>query len=184
MPKKILALSLLLLLNLTLFSGCGRESASENQEATVKIRLNEVTHSIFYAPMYAAINQGFFREAGIEVELINGGGADKVMTALLAGEAEIGLMGSEASIYVYNEGKENYIINFAQLTNSDGSFLVGRQPAPDFSWDDLRGKTVIGGRVGGRPDNDGDGEAIQKILCLDKQRDWSDGSCRKEKVLL
>ncbi|MEA4893377.1 MAG: ABC transporter substrate-binding protein [Peptococcaceae bacterium] len=145
--KKTVGLLLVLLLCLGMLGGCGQETAE-----VTKIRLNEVTHSIFYAPMYAAINKGFFKDAGIEVELTNGAGADKVMTALLAGEADIGLMGPEATIYVYNEGKENYIVNFAQLTNSDGSFLVGRQPAPNFSWDDLRGKTVIGGRIGGMPE--------------------------------
>lgn len=147
MMKKTIGLCLCLLLCLGLLGGCGQEEAG-----MTRIRLNEVTHSIFYAPMYAAINKGFFSDAGLEVELTNGAGADKVMTALLADEADIGLMGPEATIYVYNEGKDNYIVNFAQLTNSDGSFLVGREPDPDFSWDDLRGKTVIGGRIGGMPE--------------------------------
>jgi NitT/TauT family transport system substrate-binding protein len=127
-------------------------ATKETGQPAVKIRLNEVTHSIFYAPMYAAINKGFFAEDGIPVELTNGAGADKVMTALVAGESDIGLMGPEASIYVYNEGRENYIVNFAQLTNSDGSFLVGRRPEPDFKWERLKGKTVIGGRIGGMPE--------------------------------
>ena len=147
MMKKNIGLCLCLLLCLGLLGGCGQEEAG-----MTRIRRNEVTHSIFYAPMYAAINKGFFSDAGLEVELTNGAGADKVMTALLADEADIGLMGPEATIYVYNEGKDNYIVNFAQLTNSDGSFLVGREPDPDFSWDDLRGKTVIGGRIGGMPE--------------------------------
>ena len=147
MMKKTIGLCLCLLLCLGLLGGCGQEEAG-----MTRIRLNEVTHSIFYAPMYAAINKGFFSDAGLGVELTNGAGADKVMTALLADEADIGLMGPEATIYVYNEGKDNYIVNFAQLTNSDGSFLVGREPDPDFSWDDLRGKTVIGGRIGGMPE--------------------------------
>lgn len=126
-------------------AGCGEQKLT-------KIRLNEVTHSVFYAPLYVALNQGFFQEEGLEIELTNGAGADKVMTALLSGQAEIGFMGPEASIYVYNEGKENYVINFCQLTQRDGSFLVGRQPDPEFNWEKLRGKTVIGGRKGGVPE--------------------------------
>lgn len=158
MMKKTIGLCLCLLLCLGLLGGCGQEEAG-----MTRIRLNEVTHSIFYAPMYAAINKGFFSDAGLEVELTNGAGADKVMTALLADEADIGLMGPEATIYVYNEGKDNYIVNFAQLTNSDGSFLVGREPDPDFSWDDLRGKTVIGGRIGSVPSNDVTVETMKRI---------------------
>jgi NitT/TauT family transport system substrate-binding protein len=151
---KILAL----LMGLALLAGCGAGAGGgpapgdPTAPAPVKIRLNEVTHSIFYAPMYAAINKGFFAEDGITIELTNGAGADKVMTALVAGEADVGLMGPEASIYVYNEGRGNYIVNFAQLTNSDGSFLVGRRPEPDFQWENLKGKTVIGGRIGGMPE--------------------------------
>jgi NitT/TauT family transport system substrate-binding protein len=149
---KILAL----LMGLALLAGCatgaGGGPEPGDPAAPVKIRLNEVTHSIFYAPMSAAINKGFFAEDGITVELTNGAGADKVMTALVAGEADVGLMGPEASIYVYNEGRGNYIVNFAQLTNSDGSFLVGRRPDPDFQWENLKGKTVIGGRIGGMPE--------------------------------
>ena len=115
------------------------------------IRLNEVTHSIFYAPLYAAISNGFFEEEGIELELTNGGGADKVMTAILSGQSDIGLCGPEASIYVYNEGREDYVEVFAQLTKRDGSFLVARDKTDNFSWTDLKGKTVIPGRKGGVP---------------------------------
>jgi NitT/TauT family transport system substrate-binding protein len=118
----------------------------------IQVRLNEVTHSIFYTPFYAALDQGFFEMEGLQVELSNGNGTDKVMTALLSGHADIGLMGPEASVYVYNEGKDNYVVNFAQLTQTDGSFLVGRVPEPDFDWENLRGKTVIGGRIGGMPE--------------------------------
>jgi len=127
-----------------LLGGCGKKEL-------IKIRLNEVTHSVFYAPQYVALNEGFFREEGLEIELINGAGADKVMTAVLAGQAEIGFAGPEAAIYVYNEGKEDYAVVFAQLTKRDGSFLVGRQPEPDFKWTDLKGKYIIGGRKGGVP---------------------------------
>ena len=115
------------------------------------MRLWEVTHSIFYAPQYVAIYEGYFEEEGIEIELYNGGGADKVMTAVLAGQADIGFMGPEASIYVYNEGKEDHAVVFAQLTQKDGSFLVGRNPEPDFKWENLKGTTIIGGRKGGVP---------------------------------
>jgi len=127
-----------------LLIGCGKQK-------NTKVRLIEVTHSIFYAPQYVAIHQGYFEEEGIEIELINGGGADKCMTALLANQADIGFMGPEAAIYVYNEGKEDYAQIFLQLTQRDGSFLVGRSPEPDFKWEDLKGKTIIGGRKGGVP---------------------------------
>jgi NitT/TauT family transport system substrate-binding protein len=116
-----------------------------------RVKLCEVTHSIFYAPQYVALNLGFFEEEGLEIELSNGQGADKVMTAVLTDQADIGLAGPEASVYVYNEGKEDYSVVFAQLTNGDGTFLLGRQPEPDFKWSDLQGKTVIGGRKGGMP---------------------------------
>ena len=115
------------------------------------VRLNEVTHSVFYAPQYVALSQGFFAEEGLQVELTNGGGADKVMTAVVSGQSDIGLAGPEASIYVYNQGKEDYPQIIAQLTRRDGSFLVGRTEE-DFRWENLRGKTVIGGRKGGVPE--------------------------------
>ena len=115
------------------------------------VRLNEVTHSVFYAPQYVALKLGFFKEQGVNVELTNGGGADKVMTAVLSGQSDIGLAGPEACIYVYNQGKDDYPRIFAQLTKRDGSFLVGRE-AGAFQWSDLKGKTVIGGRAGGVPE--------------------------------
>jgi NitT/TauT family transport system substrate-binding protein len=118
----------------------------------IKVRLNEVTHSVFYAPQYAALNLGFFRAEGLNVELTNGQGTDKVMTAVLSGQAEIGFGGPEASIYVYTEGKADHPVIFAQVTNRDGSFLMGRVPEPDFRWAELKGKTVIGGRKGGMPE--------------------------------
>lgn len=130
--------------------GCGQKEESDQQ--LTKVRYCEVVRSIFYAPMYVASNEGFFEEEGLEIELTTGQGADKVMTALLSGGADIGLAGPEATVYVYNQGQEDYVVNFAQLTNRDGSFLVGRQPEPDFKWENLRGKTVIGGRPGGVPE--------------------------------
>lgn len=116
-----------------------------------KIRLNEVTRSVFYAPQYIAISKGFMEEEGLEVEITTGQGADKVMTAVLAGQSDIGFAGPEAAIYIYNEGKEDYCQVFAQLTQKDGSFLVARENTNNFSWQDLKGKTVIPGRKGGVP---------------------------------
>ncbi len=116
-----------------------------------KISVNEVTRSVFYAPQYVAISQGFFAEEGLEIELTTGQGADKVMTAVLANQSDIGFAGPEASIYVYNEGKEDYTQVFAQMTQKDGSFLVSKEPTNNFSWQDLKGKTVIPGRKGGVP---------------------------------
>lgn len=121
-------------------------------EQKTKVVLSEVTHSVFYAPQYVAINKGFFSDVGLEVELQNGQGADKVMTAVLSGQCDIGFAGPEASIYVYNEGKEDYSVVFAQLTKRDGSFLVGREPEPGFKWSDLKDKSIIGGRKGGVPE--------------------------------
>lgn len=143
--KFISLLLIILLITSTLLIGC-----QKNKLTTV--RLVEVTHSIFYAPQYVAMSKGFFEEEGIKIELTNGQGADKSMTALLSGQADIGFMGPEASIYVYNQGKTDYAVNFAQLTQKDGSFLVGREQDPDFTFEKLRGKTVLGGRKGGVPE--------------------------------
>ena len=144
MKQKIVCCCLAALLLLPLW-GCGQSS-----ELTV-VRVNEVTHSVFYAPQYVAMSLGFFEEEGLQVELTNGGGADKVMTAVVSGQSDIGLAGPESCIYVYNQGKEDYPVIFAQLTKRDGSFLVGRTDE-DFSWENLRGKTIIGGRKGGVPE--------------------------------
>lgn len=111
----------------------------------------EVAHSIFYAPLYVAIEEGYFAEEGIDMELVTGYGADKTMTALLSGEADIGFMGSEASIYTYLQGAEDYAVNFAQLTQRAGNFLVSREPIEDFDWSMLEGSYVLGGRKGGMP---------------------------------
>ena len=122
-----------------------------NGEELKTIKINEVTRSVFYAPQYVAINNGYFEENGLEVELTTGQGADAVMTAVLANQCDIGFAGPEASIYVYNEGKEDYCQIFAQMTKRDGSFLVSRSDTEEFSWQDLKGKTVIPGRKGGVP---------------------------------
>ncbi|HHV45932.1 MAG TPA: ABC transporter substrate-binding protein [Tissierellia bacterium] len=126
-------------------------TACQPKSQLKKVTLFEVTHSLFYTPQYVALGLGFFEEEGLEIELVDGKGADKVMAALLSGDADIGFMGPEATIYVYNEGKENHSIIFAQLTQRDGSFLVAREPDPDFTWDKLKGKEVLGGRKGGIP---------------------------------
>ena len=115
------------------------------------IQLNEVTRSVFYAPQYVAIANGYFEEEGLNIEITTGQGADKVMTAVLAGQSDIGFAGPEAAIYVYNEGKEDYIEVFAQMTKRDGSFLVSRNENTDFKWTDLKGSTIIPGRKGGVP---------------------------------
>lgn len=133
-------------------SGTSGQAMSASSTDTVKITLNEVAHSIFYAPMYAAIENNYFEEEGLEIDLVCGFGADKTMTAVISGEADIGFMGSEASIYTYNEGATDYVVNFAQLTQRAGNFLVAREEMPDFSWDDLKGSTVLGGRKGGMPE--------------------------------
>ena len=122
----------------------------ENSDLQV-IQLNEVTRSVFYAPQYVAIANGYFEEEGLELEITTGQGADKVMTAILAGQSDIGLCGPEAAIYVYNEGKEDYAQVFAQLTQKDGSLLVSKEPIENFKWEDVKGKTVIPGRKGGVP---------------------------------
>lgn len=126
-------------------------AAGENLPEKTKVVLNEVAHSIFYAPMYVAIEEGYFQEEGIDLELVTGFGADKTMTAVLSDSADIGFMGSEASIYTYNEGATDHVVNFAQLTQRAGNFLVARQEMPDFTWEDLKGTDVLGGRKGGMP---------------------------------
>lgn len=145
--KKITAVALVLCLAVVQLCGCGKSSEKE----VVKVKLNEVAHSIFYAPQYVAIENGYFEEEGIDIELVNGAGADNVMTAVLSGEADIGFMGSEASIYVYNQGAGEKIVNFAQLTQRAGNFLVAREKDEDFTWEKLKGKTVLAGRKGGMP---------------------------------
>ena len=130
-------------------AACGCGAPAEQEVKT--LRLCEVTHSVFYAPQYVALSQGFFEEEGLAIELSNGGGADKVMTAVVSGQSDIGLAGPEASIYVYNQGKADHTQIIAQLTKRDGSFLVGRSDEA-FDWNDRKGKTIIGGRKGGVPE--------------------------------
>lgn len=126
--------------------------AERKEEKLTKITLNEVAHSVFYAPQYIAIEKGYFAAQGLDVELVTGFGADKVLTALISGEADIGFMGAEASIYAYQEGATDPAVNFAQLTQRAGNFLVAREEMPDFQWSDLKGAKVLGGRKGGMPE--------------------------------
>ena len=150
MKKRTICYALSLLLCLTALAGCGGKDSTGN--GLNKVTLNEVAHSIFYAPMYVAIEEGYFADEGIELELVTGFGADKTMTALLTGEADIGFMGSESTIYTYVGGTDDYAVNFAQLTQRAGNFLVSRTPIDNFSWDMLIGKDVLGGRAGGMPE--------------------------------
>lgn len=180
MKKRFLTFTLAMLLSITALTGCNSEESTPPKKESLensteilpdskKVVLNEVAHSIFYAPMYVAIEEGYFEEEGINLEVVTGFGADKVMTAVLSGEADIGFMGSEASIYAYNEGANDYVINFAQLTQRAGNFLVAREEMPNFKWNDLRGKTVLGGRKGGMPEMVF--EYILKQQGLDPQKD-------------
>lgn len=148
MKKRIVSL---LCAGVMALGGAAPVSAEEAKELE-KLTLNEVAHSIFYAPQYAAIELGYFEEEGIDLTLVTGFGADKVMTALLSGEADIGFMGSEASIYTYSGGAADAPVNFAQLTQRAGNFLVAREELPDFQWSDLIGQDVLGGRKGGMPE--------------------------------
>ena len=149
MKKRLLCALVAATLLISAFTGC--TTVKEEEKKLDKVVVSEVTHSIFYAPMYAAVNNGYFAENGIELELINAGGADKVMTAVLTDAADIGFAGPEAVIYVYAQGKTDYPKVFAQLTKCDGSFLVGREKNPDFKWTDLKGSTILPGRPGGIP---------------------------------
>lgn len=123
----------------------------KNNDLT-KIKVAEVTHSVFYAPQYAAISNGYFEEEGLDIELILTSGANNVMAAVLSGDVEIGLSGAEATIYVYNSGEKDYVKTFAQLTQKDGSFIVSRKKIDNFTLNDLKGKYIIGGRIGGMPE--------------------------------
>ena len=148
--KKFISILLAGAMAAAALTGCAKTPGGAASGSTPLV-LNEVAHSIFYAPQYAAIELGYFEEEGIDLTLVNGVGADKVMTALISGDAQIGFMGSEASIYVYQEGSQDYAVNFAQLTQRAGNFLVGRQPEDNFKWENLKGKKVLGGRAGGMP---------------------------------
>ena len=146
MKKKLMVFFMLMVLVLISLAGC--QEASGGGE---KVTLNEVAHSVFYAPMYVALENGCFADEGLEVTLVTGFGADKTMTALLSGEADIGFMGPETTLYTYQGEMEDYAVNFAQLTQRAGNFLVGREKQENFSFADLKERLVLGGRAGGMP---------------------------------
>lgn len=150
LPAILLSVTALALITMGML-GCGEKKEPASGDLTT-VTLNEVAHSIFYAPQYVAIEEGYFAEEGIDLQLITGFGADKTMTAVLSGEADIGFMGSESSIYVYSQNPDDYIVNFAQLTQRAGNFLVAREPMEDFKWEDIKGSYVLGGRAGGMPE--------------------------------
>ena len=152
MKKKRFTFQVMLFLCAAFLFGCGKEGEKQESANGTKVVLNEVAHSIFYAPMYVAIEEGYFEEEGIDITLITGFGADKTMTAVLTGEADIGFMGSESSSYTYLGGTDDYVVTFAQLTQRAGNFLVSREPVENFSWSMLKDKDVLGGRAGGMPE--------------------------------
>ena len=151
--KKWIALAAAVVLAVTaLPMGVFAAKKDSTEEKLTKVTLNEVAHSIFYAPQYVAIEEGYFAEKGLDLTLVTGFGADKTMTAVISGEADIGFMGAEASVYAYQEGATDPVVNFAQLTQRAGNFLVAREEMPDFKWEDLKGEKVLGGRKGGMPE--------------------------------
>jgi len=152
MKKRLFIVILCFLVIITIFFHMFNNTRIKKSKDTEKITLAEVAHTIFYAPMYVSLEKGYFKENGIDVELILTSGADKVSAALLSGDADIGLCGSEATIYVYNGGEKNYLKTFSQLTQRDGTFIVSRKPYKNFSLSDLKNKSVIGGRAGGMPE--------------------------------
>jgi len=152
MMKRKIFTALVVLVVVVLASIAIKRINDEESSGLKKITVAEVAHSVFYAPQYAAISQGYFEEEGLDIELVLASGADNVMAAVLSGDAQIGFSGSEATIYVYEGGETDYVMTFAGLTQKDGSFLVSREKIADFTLDDLKGKTVIGGRVGGMPE--------------------------------
>ena len=137
----------------TNFIGCQKTVTKDDGDGELQtVKLNEVVRSVFYAPMYVAITEGFFEDEGIEIDLSTGQGADKTMQQLLSGNIDIGFSGPEQAVYIYNQGREDYPVVFGQLTQKDGSFLVGREAEENFDWKSLKGKELIGGRPGGIPE--------------------------------
>lgn len=151
MKRTLVSIILFLIVIAVIIFGFWHNKREENTGLT-KITVAEVAHSIFYAPQYVAISEGYFEEEGIDIELVLTPGADAVMAAVLSGDAQIGFSGSEATIYVYNGGEEDYPMTFAALTKRDGAFIVSREKIDNFTLEDLKGKTIIGGRKGGMPE--------------------------------
>ena len=151
--KRIAAIFSVIAIIGSTFMGCSKVNDKRTESTNLKtIRLNEVVRSVFYAPMYVAINEGFFEEEGLSIDLSTGQGADKTMQQLLSGNVDIGFSGPEQVVYIYNQGREDYPVVFGQLTQRDGSFLVGREEEENFDWSSLKGKEIIGGRPGGIPE--------------------------------
>ncbi len=145
MKIKKLLLQILMIIIVLLISGCNKNKSNV-------IKMAEVAHSIFYAPQYIALTEGYFNDEGLEIELYNANGADKVTAALLSGDIDIGLQGPEPTIYLYNQNKDNYLVNFMQLTQRDGSFIMAREKIENFNIEMLKGKSILGGRAGGVPE--------------------------------
>lgn len=135
-----------------IFAINAKKKENKQESGLTEVKVAEVAHTIFYAPAYVAISKGYFEEENIKIDLTLASGADKVTAAVLSGDVDIGFCGSEATIYVYNSGEKDYLVNFARLTKRDGSFLVSRKKYDNFTLEDLKGKTVIGGRKGGMPE--------------------------------
>ena len=155
MKNKIIIFGCLLIILLSAIFICigkTNDNKKKKEDNLTEVKVAEVAHTIFYAPAYAAISKGFFEEEGIKVDLTLTAGADKVTAAVLSGDVEIGFCGSEATIYVYNSDEKDYLVNFSRLTKRDGSFLVSRKKYDNFKLEDLKGKSVIGGRKGGMPE--------------------------------
>ena len=151
MKKVIGFILIVIIIGLSIFA-INQINKENNDNDLQKITVAEVAHSVFYAPQYVALGLGFFEEEGLDVELVLANGADNVMSAVLSGDADIGFSGTEATIYVYNGGEKDYVMTFAGLTQKDGSFLVSRKKYDNFKLDNLKGKTVLGGRVAGMPE--------------------------------
>ncbi|OYD08282.1 ABC transporter substrate-binding protein [Paludifilum halophilum] len=150
-------------------AACGSDPTGKKETKTIHVV--EVTRSLFYAPQYVAIHEGFFKEEGLRIDLNNGFGGDKTMAALLSGDADMVLVGTEAAVYVTSRGAQDPVVGFAQLTQTDGSFLVSRQPVKDFQWKDLKGKKLLGQRKGGMPEMVS--EYVQRQNGLEPHKDVS-----------
>lgn len=148
MKKTIIFTTLIIILIIT----CIIFGFKTNKNNLTEVKVAEVTHSVFYAPQYIAIEKGYFKDEGLDIKLTLTSGANNVMAAVLSKESDIGLSGSEATIYVYNKGEKDYIKTFAQLTQKDGSFIISREKINNFTLNDLKGKYIIGGRIGGMPE--------------------------------
>lgn len=170
--KKIWFVMLSLLVSLSLIS-CDNSGLE-------KVKVAEVAHSVFYAPQYVALELGYFEEVGLDVELINANGADKVTASLLSGDVQIGLQGPEPTIYLYKNNSSDYLVNFAQLTRTDGSFIFGREPVENFDLSMLKGKSILGGRAGGVPEMTLEYVLKQAGLTIAKNSDEADVNVRTD----